>query len=175
LSGAVPGGIIGGIGTHPGARQSKDQGMPESFIPRELTLPSLWLTDPYQGSTALFYLLVGAVFGLLLVGALIAYALAPRLMKQHRIRIRLFRQLMGWLAAVGALGLFWVVARLLGAPLFARPLWLYFTFIALLVVLGYHAYYWRRRYPVEISAYEEQARRRRWLPTPRKRAAARRR
>ena len=76
---------------------------------------------------------------------------------------------------IGALGLFWVLARALGAPLFARPLWLYFTFIALIAVLAYHAYYWRRRYPVEISAYEQQIRRRRWLPTPRKRAAARRR
>ncbi|HZR98599.1 MAG TPA: hypothetical protein VFE37_07835 [Chloroflexota bacterium] len=149
--------------------------MPDSFIPRELQLPSLWLTDPAQGSTALFYLLLADLFALLLIGGLIAYALAPRLMKRHRIRIRLFRQLMGWLAAIGALGAFWTLARMLGAPLFARPLWLYVTFIALLVVLGYHAYYWRRRYPAEISAYEEQVRRRRWMPTPRKRAAARRR
>jgi hypothetical protein len=149
--------------------------MPDSFIPRELLLPSLWLTDPNQGSTAPFFLLVGDLFGLLLVGGIIAYVLAPRLMKRHRIRIRLFRQLMGWLAGIGALGLFWVLARALGAPLFARPLWLYFTFLALIAVLAYHAYYWRRRYPIEISAYEQQIRRRRWLPTPRKRAAARRR
>lgn len=149
--------------------------MPESFIPPELTIPSRWLTDPSQGPLALFYLLVGDLFGLLLVGGLIAYFLAPRLMKRHRLRIRIFRQLMGWLAGIGALGLFWVLARALGAPLFARPLWLYFTFLALIVVLAYHAHYWRRRYPVEISAYEQQIRRRRWLPTPRKRAAARRR
>jgi hypothetical protein len=149
--------------------------MPDSFIPRELLLPSLWLTDPTQGATPLFYLLVGDLFGLLLVGGLIAYALAPRLMKRHRIRIRVFRQLMGWLVGIGALGLFWVLARALGAPLFARPLWLYFTFLALIGVLAYHAYYWRRRYPIELSAYEQQIRRRRWLPTPRKRATARRR
>jgi hypothetical protein len=149
--------------------------MADSFIPPELTTPSLWLTDPNQGSTAAFYLLVGDLFGLLLIGGLIAYFLAPRLMKRHRIRIRLFRQLMGWLAAIGALGLFWVIARAVGAPLFARPLWLWFTIGALIAVLGYHAYYWRRRYPVEISAYEEQVRRRRWMPTPRKRAAVRRR
>src|SRR5581483_2563146 len=116
----------------------------------------------------------GDLFGLLLVGGLIAYALAPRLMKRHRVRVRLFRQFMGWLAAVGALGLFWIVARMLGAPLFARPLWLWFTLIALLAVIGYHTYYWRRRYPGEMSAYEEQARRRRWMPTPKKRAAVRR-
>ncbi len=59
--------------------------------------------------------------------------------------------------------------------MFARPLWLYFTFAALGAVIGYYAYYWRRRYPSEVSAYEEQARRRRWMPTPRKRAAVRRR
>ncbi|HLH25060.1 MAG TPA: hypothetical protein VK066_21260 [Chloroflexota bacterium] len=149
--------------------------MPDSFIPRELLLPPLWLTDPTQGSTAPFYLLVGDLFGLLLVVGLLAYAFAPRLMKRHRIRIRFFRQFMGWLAVVGALGVFWVLARALGAPLFARPLWLWFTFVALIAVLAYHAYYWRRRYPLEMSAYAEQLRRRRWLPTPRKRAAARRR
>ena len=147
----------------------------DSFIPPEMTTPSLWLTDPYQGSTAPFYLLVGDLFGLLLIGGLIGFFLAPRLMKRHRIRTHLFQQLMGWLAAVGALGVFWVLARAVGAPLFARPLWLWFTLVVLVAVLAYHAYYWRRRYPVEISAYEEQARRRRWMPTPRKRAAARRR
>ena len=147
--------------------------MPESFIPREFTLPSLWLTDPNQGSTALFYLLIGDLFGLLLTGGLVAYFLAPRLMKRHRIRIRLFRQLMGWIATIGALGLFWVFARMLGAPLFARPLWLYFTFIALFAVLAYHAYYWRRRYPVEINAYEQQIRRRRWMPTQHRGSAPR--
>ena len=149
--------------------------MPDSFFPPELTTPSLWLTDPYQGSTAPFYLLVGDLFGLLFIGGLLAFFLAPRLMKRHRIRTRLFRQLMGWLAFVGFVGLFWVLVRAVGTPLFARPLWLWFTFAALIAVLAYHAYYWRRRYPVEISAYEEQIRRRRWMPTPRKRAAVRRR
>ena len=42
-------------------------------------------------------------------------------------------------------------------------------------VFGYALYYWRKRYPRESSAYEEAVRRRRWMPTPRKRAAVRRR
>jgi hypothetical protein len=149
--------------------------MPNSFIPPEVLTPSQWLSDPYQGSTQPFYLVLADVFGLLLVLGLIAYVFAPRLMRRHRVRQRLFRQLMGWLATIGALGLFWTVARLVGAPLFARPLWLWLTLIGLIAVLAYHAYYWRRRYPAEVNAYEEQLRRRRWMPAPRKRAAARRR
>jgi hypothetical protein len=77
--------------------------------------------------------------------------------------------------AVSAAGLFWVACRLIGLPLFARPLWLWFTLIALGIVVGYFLYYWRKRYPRENSVYEEAARRRRWMPTPRKRAAVRRR
>ena len=49
--------------------------------------------------------------------------------------------------------------RLIGLPLFSRPLWLWFTLIALGVVVGYFLYYWRKRYPREYSVYEEAARR----------------
>ena len=149
--------------------------MSDPLIPPELLNPALWLSDPRQGSAHPLYVALAILFALLIVGSVVLYVLAPRLLRRHRLRIRLARRLMGWVASVAALGLFWTVCRFLGAPLFARPLWLWFTLIALAVVVGYAIYYWRRRYRREISAYEEMVRRRRWLPAPRKRATARRR
>ena len=53
---------------------------------------------------------------------------------------------------VGGLGLFWILARIVGMPLFSRPLWLWFTLLALVATLAYAAYYWVKRYPVRRRA-----------------------
>jgi hypothetical protein len=144
-------------------------------IPPELVRPALWLADPWEGSTHPFYLALSGAFALLLLGGLGAYLLAPRLLHGHRVRVRLWRRVATSGAIVGGLGLFWTAARLAGLPLFARPLWLWLTLLLFLALLGYTLFYYWRRYPAERSAYEAQQRRRRWMPTPRKRAAARRR
>ncbi|HZU07859.1 MAG TPA: hypothetical protein VFB73_17990 [Chloroflexota bacterium] len=144
-------------------------------IPPELVRPALWLADPWEGSTHPFYLALGGAFALLLLGGLGAYLLAPRLLHGHRVRVRLWRRGATGCALVGGLGLFWTAARLAGLPLFARPLWLWFTLLLFLALVGYTLFYYWRRYPAELSAYEALQRRRRWMPTPRKRAAARRR
>ena len=149
--------------------------MDQPIVPPELYTLTLMLADPRQGLTHPLYIALGVLFGLLLVGSVAAYAFAPRLVRRHRLRTRLLRRLAAATGSVSALGVFWVVARLAGLPLFARPLWLWFTLIALVAVIGYAVYYWRRRYPGEFSAYEEMVRRRRWMPAPRKRATARRR
>jgi len=149
--------------------------MDQPLIPVELYYPALLLNDPRQGYTHPLYVALGVLFGLLIVGSIVASAMGPRLVRRHRLRLRLLRQFCGWVGAISAAGLFWVICRVLGLPLFARPLWLWFTLIALVIVVGYFLYYWRKRYPRENSAYEEAARRRRWMPTPRKRAAVRRR
>ena len=149
--------------------------MDQPVVPPELYSLTLMLADPRQGSTHPLYIALGVLFGVLLVASIAAYTFAPRLVHRHRLRTRLLRRLAAAIGTVSALGVFWVVARLVGLPLFARPIWLWFTFIALVAVIGYAVYYWRHRYPGEFSAYEETLRRRRWMPTPRKRAAARRR
>ena len=148
--------------------------MPNELIPAELLNPARLLAN-HPPSTHPFYVTLGVFFVLLLVGSLVAYALAPRLLRRHVIRVRYFRYLMTALAIVGGLGAFWVLCRMVGAPLFAYPLWLWVTLLSLVGVLGYALYYWRRRYPAKLSADEETMRRRRWMPTPRKRTAARRR
>ena len=51
-------------------------------------------------------------------------------------------------------------------PLFARPLWLWFTLLALMATMAYAASTQVKRYPVRRRAYEETVRKRRWLPTP---------
>jgi hypothetical protein len=149
--------------------------MSDAFIPPEFFSPGQWFSDPRVASAPTFYILLADLFGLLLVGGLIVYVLAPRLTKGHRLRTELLRRLVTALAIVGACGLFWVGARALALPLFAKPLLLWFTLVGLFCVLGYAAYYWRRRYPAELTAWDERARRRRWMPAPRKRAAPRRR
>jgi amino acid transporter len=149
--------------------------MDQPLIPAELYNPALLLADPRQGYAPPLYVVLGVLFGLLIVGSIVAAVLGPRLVRRHRLRLRLLRQLCGWVGAISAAGLFWVVCRAIGMPLFARPLWLWFTLIALGIVAGYAVYYWRKRYPRENSAYEEAVRRRRWMPQPRKRAAVRRR
>jgi len=147
----------------------------EPFFPHELWYPALWLFDPRRGELYPLYIGLGVLFGLVFVGAIVAHLLAPRLVRRHRLRLRLLRRLTTALAAISGLGLFWLACRAFALPLFSRPLWLWFTVIALVGVLVYALYYWRRRYPHEARAYEDVVRRRRWMPTPRKRVAARRR
>jgi hypothetical protein len=148
---------------------------PEPIVPPELLSPGLLLADPRIGWAHPLYVALGVLFGLLLVGSVLAAVLAPRLLKGHKLRVRLLRRLAGALGTVAGLGLFWCIARVVGMPLFARPLWLWFTLIALVAVVGYAVYYWRREYPRALRAYDEVVRRRRWMPTPRRRAAVRRR
>jgi hypothetical protein len=149
--------------------------MPDAFFPPEFYSPGLWFADPRGTTLAPFYLVLGALFALLLVGGLLAYAFAPRLAKQHRLRADLLRRLTTALAIVGAFGCFWILARSLAIPLFARPLWLWLTLFALVAVVAYALQYWRTRYPAEMRAWAERERRRRWMPAPRKRTGGRRR
>jgi hypothetical protein len=147
----------------------------EPIIPPELIIPGLLLADPRQGYAHPLYVALGVLFAVILIGSLLAYLLAPRLLHRHRLHTELLRRLTGALALVSGLGLFWILARVVGMPLFARPLWLWFTLLALVATIVYAGYYWIKRYPDRRRAYEEAERKRRWLPTPRRRAAARRR
>ncbi len=149
--------------------------MPELAIPPELLNPTQWFYDPRPGPPPTFYLIVGDLFGLLLIAAVALYVVAPRLVNGHRLRTQFVRRLATALGCVGAAGGFWGLARALGWPLLAKPLWLWLTLLALAAVVGYASYFWRTRYAAELSAWDERERRRRWTPTPRKRAAARRR
>lgn len=153
----------------------RDLAMTDGVIPSEFYSPGQWFSDPYVAIMPPFYVALTALFAVLVVGGLVLYSLAPRLFHGHALRVRLTRQLVIWLAVLGGLGLLWMGARALALPLFAKPLWLWLTLLTLAGVIGYAGYYWRRRYPQELSAWEERERRRRWMPTPRRRAAARRR
>jgi hypothetical protein len=149
--------------------------MPEPFIPPEFLNPTQWFWDPRPGPPSTFLLVLGDLFLLLLLAALALYALAPRLVGGHRLRTELLRRLATALAIIGALGGLWGLARALGSPLMAKPLWLWLIVFALVGVVAYAIYYWRTRYPSELQAWDERERRRRWAPAPRKRAAVRRR
>jgi hypothetical protein len=141
----------------------------------ELFNPAYWLRDPFEGTLHPIYLAIGVVFVLIVAASIFVAVMAPRLARRHRVKIKLYREMAAWFGGVGALGLFWVLARLIGSPLFARPLWLWLTVIALAVVAAYYILYWRRRYPSMAQAYAEAERRRRWAPVPKRRATARRR
>lgn len=141
----------------------------------ELFDPRYWLQDPRDGTLHPLYIALGVLFAALIAASIAAAVLAPRLAKGHRIKARLIRQMAGWFGAISGAGLFWVAARLIASPLFARPLWLWVTVLALLGVAIYYVVYWRRTYPAVAQAYAQAERRRRWGPQPRRRAAARRR
>lgn len=141
----------------------------------ELFNPSYWVRDPFEGTLHPVYLALGAAFALLALGWAAIAIWAPRLSRGHRLKVRLLRQMAAWYGALGALGLFWVLCRLIGSPLFARPLWFWLTILVLVAVTVYYVRFWRVRYPPLAQAYAEAERRRRWMPQPKRRAAARRR
>ena len=141
----------------------------------ELFNPAYWLRDPFEGTLHPLYLAIGLVFLLLVVGSIAVAIAAPRLTHGHRVRIKVYREMAAWVGGVSGAGLFWVLCRLIGSPLFARPLWFWLTVIALIAVAVYYTLYWRRRLPSMAQAYADQERRRKWAPQPRRRATARRR
>ena len=141
----------------------------------ELFNPAYWLRDPFEGTLHPLYVALGVLFALIVAGSVAVAIYAPRIGKGHRIKIKLLREMAGWTGAISGAGLFWILARMVGSPLFARPLWLWFTLIAFVALGVYYGTYWRRRYPVAAQAYADAERRRRWAPQPKRRAAARRR
>ena len=134
--------------------------------------------DQVEAAGSPLYWVFGTVCLVLLFGSFYVYLYAHR----HYAQDRLHRGLAARFATLGGIFSFLGFASsafsLLAVPFLSKRIWLLGALIGLLASAGYAAYYFKKDYPADRSAYEEHARRQRYLPRPksgpRKRRRARR-
>jgi hypothetical protein len=112
------------------------------------------------------YWVLGALFLLLLLGALYTYLQAARRYANDRFRQRLFRRYAAAVASFSGLGAASVAFSLLAVPFLSKRLWLVLALLGLLGTAGYLVFYLRRRYQAALRTHEEHERRQRYLPRP---------
>jgi hypothetical protein len=106
------------------------------------------------------------VLSVAFVLAIVVWLLAPRIASENRLHQRLIARVAKWVLGFSAAGLLLLLFRWQVVPFLSKRLWLILWFAGVLGGIGYVAYYWRRVYPVQLAAWEDSERVRRYLPRP---------
>jgi hypothetical protein len=137
--------------------------------------PSAWFADATEPIEHPLYVVLAVVLTLAMVAALYVRLMAHGMFGGHRFKqrqaIRL-AYLVVWLAAIGLIVLLF---RWQPVPLLSKRVWLLLWWLAVLASAGYGVYFYRRLYPGRLAAFENNERRRRYLPRATTRRARRRR
>jgi hypothetical protein len=127
--------------------------------------PNRLLEDPRSVDSQIYLFILG-FFGVIFLLGLVLSLMPDRLSGGHRLHRQLFARYGGWAAWLGATGLFVIALRYVNVPLFSKRLWTLVDLVAILAVAGYALWYRFARYPDDLADYEEDQRRRRYVPTP---------
>jgi hypothetical protein len=127
--------------------------------------PKFFLDDP-QRVRSNAYIAFLAMFAVSFIAGVAMTVFAKQLSKGNRVHrgiLERYGTALGW---VGGAGLIIVAVRYADVQLFSKRLWTALDLLALLIVIGHFVHYRIRKYPQDIAEYDEEARRRRYLPVP---------
>ena len=149
------------------------------FDPTRLS-PSHWFADVTEPIDSPVYVVLAVVLTIGLVGAIYLRLMADGMFDGHRYKQRLARRLSNWAIGLCAAGLTILLFRWQPVPVLSKRLWLYLWWLVIVAGAVYVVYFYRRLYPEHLATFEENERRRRYLPragaaTPRGRRKVRRR
>jgi len=110
------------------------------------------------------------VFVALGVAALVLYFyFSRRRYAGHVLNSRITEFLAGILGAASVVGLLLLLCAYFTVPFLSMPVWPLLLLVALLVFAGYAVWYYVRRYPARLAAYERETVKQRYMPTARAR------
>ena len=124
-----------------------------------------WLLEDPQKVRSTGYLVVLAFFAIVMIVGIVLAMGGNRLSKGQRLHRRLMELYGQWLAWTGGLGVVIIALRYADVQLFSKRLWTALDIMVVLAIIGHFVWYRIRRYPDELAAYNEEERRRRYLPT----------
>ena len=130
--------------------------------------PGELLADP-RSTPSNAYLVLAGFFALLIAGGTVASRWAERWSRGNRIHRRLFDLYGQWAAWLGLAGLIAVGLRYTNVSLLSKRIWTVLDFAAIVGVAIHLLLYRLRKYPKEIAEYREVERKRRYLPSSRRR------
>lgn len=113
------------------------------------------------GPLSIFYVIL---FGTVFLLSAFAFIDANRRFANHKLNRDVVRRFATWLMWVSAIALFFFGIRATQTPMLTleRRIWMYLTFAAFLVVIGWIARYMRSVYPAQRAAFERSRERRAW-------------
>ena len=126
--------------------------------------PSSWFADPAEPIDHPLYVVLAATLAVAVIGGIIVRLLASGMFDGHRLKQRLAMRMASCISWIAAIGLVILLLRWQPVPLLSKPIWWYLWVLTAVGLVGYAGYYYRRRYPQRRLAYEESARRKRYLP-----------
>ena len=131
--------------------------------------PSYWFGDATEPIDHPIYVVLALVLAVALIGGIATRLAVHRLFGGHRFKQRRAARAASYAVALAAVGLVILLFRWQPVPLLSKPIWFFLWALAALGGLGYGLYYYRRVYPRRLFEYDENARRRRYIPRPRSR------
>lgn len=132
----------------------------------ERLLPSYWWTDPTDAIGGPGWIVFAVLLGLAFVAGITLWLLAPRLVPTHSLHRRLIARAAKWTAGLATSGLFLLLFRWQLTPFLSKRLWLFLWILSAVGVLVYAERYRRKTYPDDLAAWNDNERRRRYLPKP---------
>jgi ABC-type uncharacterized transport system fused permease/ATPase subunit len=120
------------------------------------------------------YLGLLVLFILVLIAGSVLTIWARRWSRGNRLHEAVLGRYAGAAAWIAGYGVIAVGLRFTQAIFFSKRLWVFLAVVGLLVCVVHFIWYWVKRYPIEIGAYLEDQRRRRYLTPARASTAARR-
>ena len=132
----------------------------------ERLLPSYWWTDPTEAIGGPIWLAVAVLLVVLFMAGVALWLLAPRIAPTHSLHRRLLIRAAKWSIGLATVGLFLLLFRWQLTPFLSKRLWLFVWIAVTAGMVGYAFRYRRTGYPVDLAAWHDSERRRRYLPKP---------
>jgi hypothetical protein len=104
------------------------------------------------------------LFGAVFITCAFLFVDANRRFANHKLNRDTVRRFATWLMWVSAMALFFFGVRALQTPILTleKRIWLYLSFLALLLVIAKIVHYMRTEYPSKLAAFERSRERRAW-------------
>lgn len=123
---------------------------------------------PTDAPSAYFGVLTAA-FGVLVVGAVLAYWRRGKIARNNPIQRRFIRRVSKTCMWIGGIGLFFALMRYIAFPYLADPFWLLLLFVGAILTAAYFVYDWSERYPAAVWQLQHSTVARRYRPMPKAR------
>jgi hypothetical protein len=132
----------------------------------ERLLPSYWWTDPNEAISGPAWTAFAVMLALLFVAGIVLWLLAPRIAPTHSLHRRMLVRAARWSVGLSTVGLFLLLFRWQMTPFLSKRLWLFVWIASIIGALVYAVRYRRTTYPLDLADWNDNERRRRYLPKP---------
>jgi hypothetical protein len=132
----------------------------------ERLLPGYWWTDPTDVIGGPLWIVFAVLVALSFVAGITLWLLAPRIAPMHSLHRRLIVRAAKWTVGMAVVGLFLLLFRWQLVPFLSKRLWIFLWFAALFGLAFSTQRYRRLTYARDLAAWNDDERRRRYLPKP---------